>query len=163
MENKRLYNIILHNYPDVLTRRHSEVNVYTENTANAPTLAQLPVEIKAKKQKDGIEREAKKSESEGVKTEGVKANTNINSTKQKVVAKDSKVPQQQPQEQSWFRQISTDHHYLRDVPLYKTTMMHRGAMMSITRYKLRASSLPDMYRNSSWSLYSESDDEMVSS
>ncbi|KAJ8718282.1 hypothetical protein PYW08_002519 [Mythimna loreyi] len=158
MSNKRLYNIILHNYPDVLTRRHSEFNVYIENPEQKPPPAQLPVEIKAKKPKDGIQKEEKKSESEGVKTEVVKPNTNINSTKQKVVPKDAKTPQQQ--QQSWFRQISTDHHYLRDVPLYKTSMMHRGAMMSITRYKLRASSLPDMYRNSSWSLESESDDEM---
>ncbi|KAJ8714352.1 hypothetical protein PYW07_002577 [Mythimna separata] len=173
MTNKRLYNIILQNYPDVLTRRHSDVNVYFENPANAPPPAQLPMEIKAKKPKDetqkeakevkkeGTPKEAKKSESEGVKTEVVKSNTNINSTKQKVGPKDSKAQQQQQQQQqSWFRQMSTDHHYLRDVPLYKTTMMHRGAMMSITRYKLRASSLPDMYRNSTWSLDSESDDEM---
>lgn len=163
MKNKRLYNIILQNYPDVLTRRHSDVHLNVESPANAPPPAQLPMEIKAKKPKDGTEREAKKSESEGVKTEVVKSNTNINSTKQKVGPKDSKMSQQQQQQQqqqSWFRQISTDHHYLRDMPLYKTSMMHRGAMMSITRYKLRASSLPDMYRNSSWSLDSESDDEM---
>lgn len=169
MKNKRLYNIILQNYPDVLTRRHSDVHLNVDSPENAPPPAQLPMEIKAKKPKDGTEREAKKSESEGVKTEVVKLNTNVNSTKQKVGPKDSKIShhqqqqqQQQQQEQSWFRQISTDHHYLRDVPLYKSSMMHRGAMMSITRYRLRALSLPDMYRNSSWSLDSESDDEMVS-
>uniref|UniRef100_A0A2A4JUI4 Major facilitator superfamily (MFS) profile domain-containing protein n=1 Tax=Heliothis virescens TaxID=7102 RepID=A0A2A4JUI4_HELVI len=167
MKNKRLYNIILQNYPDVITRRHSEVNLNVENPDDTREPAKLPVEIKAKKPKDGAEGEAKKVENEpkaekAEKTETGKSNTNINSTKQKVVPKDSKVPQQQQQLQpSWFRQISTtDHHYLRDVPLYRNTMMHRGAMMSITRYKLRASSLPDMYRNSSWSLYSESDDEM---
>ncbi|XP_063894889.1 monocarboxylate transporter 14 [Helicoverpa armigera] len=177
MKNKRLYNIILQNYPDVITRRHSEVNLNVENPEDVREPAKLPVEIKAKKPKDGAEGDAKKTENEPaktetgksntnknepVKTETGKSNTNINSTKQKVTQKDSKTPQQQQQLQpSWFRQISiTDHHYLRDVPLYRNTMMHRGAMMSITRYKLRASSLPDMYRNSSWSLYSESDDEM---
>lgn len=165
MKNKRLYNIILQNYPDVLTRRHSDINVNIENTENTKEPAKLPVEIKAKKPKDGTEAEVKKGESEKkadnevLKTENTKSNTNINLTKQKVAEKDAKLLQQQ-QQQGWFKQMSTDHHYLRDVPLYKTTMMHRGAMMSITRYKLRASSLPDMYRNSSWSLYSESDDEM---
>lgn len=167
MKNKRMYNIILQNYPDILTRRHSEVNVNFDNPPNALPPAQLPVELKAKKPRESTEREVRKSESEGVKTETAvqKSNTNINSTKQKVIAKDSKMShqQQQQQQQSWFRQISTDHHYLRDVPLYKSSMMHRGAMMSTIRYKLRALSLPDMYRNSAWSLDSESDDEMVSS
>lgn len=167
MTNKRLYNIILQNYPDVLTRRHSDVNLNIENPEKVSEPAQLPVEIKAKKPKDGTETEAKKQEKAAGKIEEAKSNTNINSTHPKVVAKDSKMSQQQPQQQqqqnSWFRQISTDHHYLKDVPLYRNTMMHRGAMMSITRYKLRASSLPDMYRNSTWSLYSESDVEMVRS
>lgn len=67
------------------------------------------------------------------------------------------------QQMNWLsRQISTDHHYMRDLPLYRNTLMHRGAMLNIHRYKLRASSLPDIYRNSMWSLASESGDEMVS-
>ncbi|CAH0587868.1 unnamed protein product [Chrysodeixis includens] len=161
MTNKRLYNIILQNYSDVITRRHSEANLNVENTENVGEPAKLAVEVKAKKPKEGGDEKKVEKEAKEEKTEESKSNTNINSTKPKLVAKDSKTPQAQPQQQAgWFKQISTDHHYLKDVPLYRNTMMHRGAMMSITRYKLKSSSLPDMYRNSSWSLYSESDIEM---
>ncbi|XP_075979575.1 monocarboxylate transporter 9-like [Anticarsia gemmatalis] len=158
MQNKRLYNIILQNYPDVLTRRHSEVNINIDNPENATEPAKLPVEIKIKKPKDEETEGKKRSQKDLQKVESNKSNTNINSTKpkEKVAPKASL-----PHNKSWFRQISTDHHYLKDMVFYKTSLMHRGAMMSIpSRYKLRASSLPDIYRNSTWSLESESDDEM---
>lgn len=176
MANKRLYNIILQNYPDVLTRRHSEVNIIETPQVVGET-AKLPVEIKVKKsEKKGTETESKKRNHKEDKTESNKSNqkaeTNVDNTnaikptaninsmkpKEKLAGKNSKGP---PQNTGWFRQLSSDHHYLRDMPLYRNTLMHRGAMMSIpARYKLRASSLPDIYRNSSWSLDSESDDEM---
>lgn len=194
MTNKRLYNIILQNYPDILTRRHSEVAINVENPEGAGEPAKLPVSIMAKKPKDDTETDGKKrshkdlhktesnksgphhkSESNKAlrrmdsnksdhanKNESTKSNTNINSVKpkEKLSSKPSKPGL--PQNMSWFRQISSDHHYLKDMPLYRNTMMHRGAMMSIpSRYKLRASSLPDIYKNSSWSLDSESDEEMV--
>lgn len=175
MANKRLYNIILQNYPDVLTRRHSEININGDGK-NVDESAKLPVEIKAKKPKDEKDADGKKHSQKDLhknqsnksnnlqKTESNKSNTNVNSTKtkEKLVSKSSKPGL--PPNTSWLRQISSDHHYLRGMPLYRNTLMHRGAMLSIpARYKLRASSLPDIYKNSSWSLDSESDDEMVRS
>lgn len=62
----------------------------------------------------------------------------------------------------FLKQISTDHHYFKDMPLYRNTIMHRGAMMNIPRYKLRAASLPNIYKNSMWSLSTMSDGELVS-
>ncbi|KAJ0175324.1 hypothetical protein K1T71_009465 [Dendrolimus kikuchii] len=207
MENKRLYNIIIQNYPDLITRRRSEANLSVETPLADAAIepAKLPVEVKAQKPKTTSESDhnahSKKhkttSESEGPtdvnktrtrtesrthedKNKGTsKSNVNaaeaIGSNGHKRLeesksnpnmgakgdAKHSHKPKETkpPQQTNWLRQISTDHHYLRDMPLYRNTMMHRGAMMTIPRYKLRASSLPDMYRNSMWSLESESDDE----
>lgn len=63
--------------------------------------------------------------------------------------------------QDWFsRNVAADGHYLRDLRVHRNSIMHRGAMMNIAKYKLRASSCPDIYRNSMWSV--EDDEERVS-
>lgn len=163
MENKRLYNIILQNYPDFVARRKSEVNLNVDCPPEdaKPEPAQLQVEIRAKKSK--IESESKgdnKNVANGNnKSQEIHTKPNEDKETKKSHGHVSKAP---PQQQNWLRQLSTDHHYLKDMPLYSKTLMRRGAMLSIPRYKLRASSLPDMYRNSMSSIYSESDDEMVS-
>ncbi|XP_014363253.2 monocarboxylate transporter 14 [Papilio machaon] len=166
MSNKRLYNIILQNYPDLITRRRSEENLYIEGSElvkNEP--AQLPVSVTIKmpnkyeseinKEEKNTERKEKLNNQNSIDKDA-KINTNIDNNIDKKTK--PKVPVQQT---NWLsRQISMDHHYLRDMPLYRNTIMHRGAMMNIPRYKLRASSLPDIYRNSMWSLGSASDDGM---
>lgn len=177
MENKRLYHIILQNYPDLVTRRRSEANLNVDTPLAEAAIepAILPIEIRAKKpkisesenhdrkhSKDGGDgKPAKEAGESKVDANGIpsnKSNPNISQDKSKQAT-----PAPAP---GWLRQISTitttDHHYLRDMPLYRNTMMHRGAMMSIPRYRLKASSLPDMYRNSMESLDSLTDDEMVS-
>ncbi|KAG6452063.1 hypothetical protein O3G_MSEX007461 [Manduca sexta] len=154
MENKRLYNIILQNYPDLIAKSRSEININTEHPEGTTNPAQLPVEIKVKKTKTTSESEHNKEKKEKKEKPSEPTSNSHGNPQHK-----DKVPPKPPQQTNWLRQISTDHHYLRDMPLYRNTMMHRGAMMTIPRYKLRASSLPDMYRNSMWSLESESDDE----
>lgn len=166
MSNKKLYNIILQNYPDLITRRRSEVNLNVEEAAevkNEP--AKLPVTITVKMPKtndlasektDGKSKEKDKT----VQLDGI-INESKQPNKQTNIDRKAKPKVPHPSTNWLARQISTDHHYLRDMPLYRNTIMHRGAMMNIPRYKLRACSLPDIYRNSMWSLDSESDDEMV--
>ncbi|XP_053611305.1 monocarboxylate transporter 1-like [Plodia interpunctella] len=176
MSNTQLYNIILENYPDLLTRRKSETNINVEkltgDTANEPP--KLPMQIKIKKHKDESEQNknkhdilhaAKSRDGDNTIAENNKDTLgNAEKTKDKThhhytSHKDVKSPP--PVTSNWItRQISTDHHYLKDMPLYRNTIMYRGAMMNIPRYKLRASSLPDIYRNSMWSIASESDDEI---
>ncbi|XP_012544946.1 monocarboxylate transporter 14 [Bombyx mori] len=147
MHNKKIYNIIVNNYPDLIARRKSEASINVESpTADVVTeAAVIPVEIQAI--------DLKASGSNAHNTEDKKK-----TSKETNKAKDNAKNQSKtvPPQQNWFRQISMDHHYLRDVPLYRNTMMRRGAMMSIQRYRLRAASLPDMYKNTT---DSESDDE----
>lgn len=38
--------------------------------------------------------------------------------------------------------------YLKDIRVHRQSLTYRGAMLNITRYRLRASSCPDIYRNS---------------
>lgn len=46
------------------------------------------------------------------------------------------------------RQFSTNQHYLKDIKMHRNSVMYRGAMMNISKYRLRASSCPNIYRNS---------------
>ncbi|KAF6198866.1 hypothetical protein GE061_006889 [Apolygus lucorum] len=39
-------------------------------------------------------------------------------------------------------------HYLKDLRVHRHSLTYRGAMLNINRYRLRASSCPDIYRNS---------------
>lgn len=172
MKNHRLYNVILQNYPDILTRRHSEINLHVETPpADAvPEPAKLPLQVKIKKPKDATDSDVnkssdklKESDNEHKKTKDASKTTG-NDTSQTPKAKEHspKKDSLRPQPSWLVKQIATDHHYFKDMPLYRNTIMYRGTMMNIPRYRLKASSLPDIYRNSMWSIESESDDEMVS-
>ncbi|RVE42585.1 hypothetical protein evm_012754 [Chilo suppressalis] len=177
MENKRLYNVILQNYPDLITRRRSELNVNVETpptiAANEP--AKLPVQVKLKMPKDDKESEKTKKLEEipldatedSKKNEPTNSKTDINSSPKHHhkghhhTSSKNVTDAKSNQETNWLaRQISTDHHYFRDMPLYRNTMIYRGAMLTLPRYRLKTSSLPDIYRNSMWSIDSESDVEM---
>ncbi|CAG5059039.1 unnamed protein product [Parnassius apollo] len=167
MSNKRLYNVILQNFPNLITRRRSEVNINVEesvaDTKNEPAKLPVTVTVKIPKTTESklLNKSDRKTKEEIVSPDNAKKDINSVKNVDTNLDKKLKTSKMSYQHTNWLsRQISTDHQYLRDMPLYRNTIMHRGAMMNIPRYKLRASSLPDIYRNSMWSLSSESDEEM---
>ncbi|XP_035432906.2 monocarboxylate transporter 14 [Spodoptera frugiperda] len=49
----------------------------------------------------------------------------------------------------WLKkQLSVNHHYLRDLKMPLNSISHRNAMLNIKRYRLKASSCPDIFKNS---------------
>ncbi|CAH0723123.1 unnamed protein product, partial [Brenthis ino] len=49
----------------------------------------------------------------------------------------------------WLKkQLSVNHHYLRDLKMPLNSISHRNAMLNIKKYKLKASSCPDIFKNS---------------
>lgn len=49
----------------------------------------------------------------------------------------------------WLKkQLSVNHHYLKDLKMPLNSISHRNAMLNIKRYKLKASSCPDIFKNS---------------
>lgn len=183
MEDTRLYNIIIQNYPDLVNRRKSAVQLNVEKPppGSAITPAKLPVEVFVQVKNTKEKTPDTDKENMDVKQNNVQSNedantglissqmekesknindTNDSSTKKNNTVSPDKKPQVKSQakpQQGWIRQISGDHHYLRELPLYRNNMVYRGAMMNIPRYRLRASSMPDMYRNSMWSIASSVD------
>ncbi|XP_063534320.1 monocarboxylate transporter 4-like [Cydia strobilella] len=49
----------------------------------------------------------------------------------------------------WLKkQLSVNHHYLKDLKMPLNSIGHRNAMLNINRYRLKASSCPDIFKNS---------------
>lgn len=49
----------------------------------------------------------------------------------------------------WLKkQLSVNHHYLKDLKMPITSISHRNAMLNTNRYRLKASSCPDIFKNS---------------
>lgn len=63
---------------------------------------------------------------------------------QELIKQDSK-----QNKRAWLkRQLSVNHHYLRDLKMPLNSISHRNAMLNIKKYKLKASSCPDIFKNS---------------
>ncbi|CAG9584926.1 unnamed protein product [Danaus chrysippus] len=128
--NERLYNIILQNYPSLLALRTGSDSKLTSEPLSKEKLK--------KKQKKEFDKKLER-------------------VKEKLL---QPIPENSPAvitpktwHQDWFaKQFQTDHHYLKGIRVHRNSIMHRGAMMNIAKYKLRASSCPDIYKNSMWSV-----------
>ncbi|KYN45223.1 Monocarboxylate transporter 14 [Trachymyrmex septentrionalis] len=58
----------------------------------------------------------------------------------------------------WLRrQFSTNTHYFKDIRVHRNSVMYRGAALNLHKYRLRASSCPDIYRNSMTTLAKENE------
>ncbi|XP_068631976.1 monocarboxylate transporter 14-like [Battus philenor] len=138
--NKRLYNIILTNYPSLLAlRSNSEQKLAIEPMP--PKVKPVTMSVKLKLNKK--EKKTFENKLDHVREQLLQP---IPENKPAAVAPRN-------DRQDWFmRQLQTNHHYLRDIRVHRNSIMHRGAMMNIAKYKLRASSCPDIYRNSMWSM-----------
>lgn len=143
--NKRFYNIILQNYPSLLAlRSSSEQKLNVDPAPEVSKSKQVMMSMKYKLSKK--EKERKKEFENKLDKVREKLLQPIPENKPAVI---------QPRQDWWARQFQTDRHYLRDIRVHRNSIMHRGAMMNIAKYKLRASSCPDIYRNSMWSVEDE--------
>ncbi|KAJ8728393.1 hypothetical protein PYW08_016778 [Mythimna loreyi] len=142
--NKKLYNIILQNYPSLIAlRATSEQKLNVEPTEGSKS---KPIKMSMKLKLNKKEKEKKKEFEVKLDQVREKLLQPIPENKPAVI---------QPRQDWWTKQFVTDHHYLRGIRVHRNSIMHRGAMMNIAKYKLRASSCPDIYRNSMWSVEEE--------
>lgn len=143
ISNKKLYNIILQNYPSLLALRSTSEQKLNVEPSGASKTKPIKMSVKLKLNK----KEKKDFE------------TKLDLVREKLL---QPIPEHKPavieqreRQDWWTRQFVTDHHYLRGIRVHRNSIMHRGAMMNIAKYKLRASSCPDIYRNSMWSVEEE--------
>ncbi|XP_053994107.1 uncharacterized protein LOC128884629 [Hylaeus volcanicus] len=140
---KNVYNVLLQNYPSLLisSRSFSDSGALHEQLST-PSARFVPTPSSLSELKDG-------------------------ENKDKVSPNDDQTLQQQA-DAAWrlwwlkkinldttLRRSSTLEHtrrlptaYLKDIRMHRHSLTYRGAMLNIHRYRLRASSCPDIYRNS---------------
>lgn len=58
----------------------------------------------------------------------------------------------------WLRrQFSTNTNYFKDIRVHRNSVMYRGAVLNLRKYRLKASSCPDIYTNSIITLAKENE------
>lgn len=151
MSNKNMYNIIVENYPSLLSvRSQSEIQLNKEPSPSPiEDTSDIYLKLKVRTPKKQLNR------LDSVKEEDVIEGKSVDNERSKQIHRKAT-------HKHWLqKQLSTDHRYLRRMPLFRTTIMHRGAMLNIPKYRLKASSMPNIYKNSTWSLSTESDYDSV--
>ncbi|KAJ8923173.1 hypothetical protein NQ315_001727 [Exocentrus adspersus] len=147
-ENKQLYNIILENYPNLLNCKSISdkgLNALPNDAATATTRVPLKFSMKLKKTDEEPNRNV----------EPVFENKN-----HLEVATTNKVPLLRSLSMKTAKyQLQLPHHsYLKNIRFRRNSMGYRGAMLNIHKYKLKASSCPNVYKNSYNTLAFEQED-----
>ncbi|KAB0793466.1 hypothetical protein PPYR_13086 [Photinus pyralis] len=153
--NTRLYNVILENYPTLLSCRSTSdkgLNHITENVIS-PT-ARLPVKMSMK-----LKRAKKHQDPVGHATE-VQEPLLSPAADVKVVS--NHLPAMKRVDSFIMMKTCGPRHYLKDIKLHRNSVMYRGAMLNIPKYRLRASSCPDIYRNSMITLANDEEEKWYS-
>lgn len=178
--NKRLFNVVLENYPSLLLCRSSSLsNMNKTPIESVPTRVPVTMSMRLKQAKKAV---AAAITSPGAgpttpPTSGVMSPTSDpagvpllsqNDIKPQVVRSPVKQPKSilakpPPSDKPWLkRQFSVNtppQHYLKNIRVHRNSVMYRGAMLNIHKYRLRASSCPDIYRNSMTTIARESDEK----
>lgn len=159
---KNVYNVLLQNYPSLLISSRSFSDSETINETPAPT-----------RQPEDAPDNSPSSTKENVKKDIVNEiilevpNSQPNHENANTDKKDNSDKNWQHQDAAylwWLKKINPDSPlkrsatlepqrrlptaYLKDIRVHRHSLTYRGAMLNINRYRLRASSCPDIYRNS---------------
>ncbi|XP_018575240.1 monocarboxylate transporter 14-like [Anoplophora glabripennis] len=149
-ENKQLYNIILENYPNLLNCKSISdkgLPALTNDASAVQTRVPLRFSMKLKKtdelQKNGDPVDLKKTD------------------QKKYLEVSNKVPllRSFSTKSAKNQQQAPHHSYLKNIRFRRNSMGYRGAMLNIHKYKLKASSCPNVYRNSYTTLAFEKEDK----
>lgn len=157
---KDLYNVIMHNYPSLLKSSRSFSDSATVNDGKSTTTVickdgdadddSCP-KLKARHQLDNIfDKKRVKANDERFEE------ANGNEAAAAVYLRWLKKLQPDDTDNAGSLQTSTTLEaqrrlptaYLRNIRVHRHSLTYRGAMLNINRYRLRASSCPDIYRNS---------------
>lgn len=169
--NKRVYNLILENYPSFLMCRSLSDNGKLNTIPESFVLpARIPVTaIKATKQPTALTHADARHQSEDqvdtplLEKQGQDDHTAVAIISRSPKSSIRKHDRHEPAPASLKKQISsasqTSPHYLKNIRVHRNSVMYRGAMLNIHKYRLRASSCPDIYRNSMTTIAKENEEK----
>lgn len=135
--HKNVYNVLLQNYPNLLTpsRSFSDSGRLNEIHRHPPIQIQSPLATTTAQQ----QQQPNSTTSDAAYLWWLKRN--------------QITPPKNP-----HKKIATTAAYLKDIRVHRLSLTYRGAMLNINRYRLRASSCPDIYRNSMTTIAKEKSD-----
>ncbi|KAJ8957427.1 hypothetical protein NQ318_004907 [Aromia moschata] len=160
-ENKQLYNIILENYPNLLRGTSiSEKGLHLPQ--NDVVNSRIPVRFSMKLKKTDSDPSEFKDHQDAEK--GVLESPEIKESQ------DVGVKTEQTKKTPFFRSFSTrsgknhphsqpHHSYLKNIRFRRNSIGYRGALLNINKYKLKASSCPNIYKNSYTTLAFEEEEK----
>lgn len=178
--NSRLYNVILENYPNLLKCRSYSEKLTEDPSENGYGKAGVTMSMRVKTAEDngypGQEVNEKNNcdklilkeydeASSFISKDIVLPMTDMDTTKSVTkhhvpgltdgVVRTDSLP--------WLRrQFSTNTHYFKDIRVHRNSVMYRGAALNLHKYRLRASSCPNIYKNSMTTLAKESEEKWYS-
>lgn len=162
--NHRLYNLIVENYPSLLLCRsisdHGQLNKAGEViSARVPVPVTMSVKVKPQAKKSEATTPADSAMQPLMAEAGRKASEAYVSVRE---VKSRGVPPPRVDSVPWLRRQfslkeNTNPHYLKHIKVHRDSVMYRGAMLNIHKYHLRATSCPDIYRNSMTTIAREAD------
>ncbi|CAH1100778.1 unnamed protein product [Psylliodes chrysocephalus] len=171
-QNKQIYSIIVDNYPNILSARSSSEQRL--NAANAPNhhTSRVPVRFFMKLKK--TEETTEPDEINNIHNEH---ETKLNIPEIEISAAQNEVTQMLDEKPELNPQVVTTNpsrgiqllrslsvkaktqiqpqSYLKNIRFRKNSIGYRGAMLNIHKYKMKASSCPDIYKNSTATLFRE--------
>lgn len=171
--NKRVYNLILENYPSLLMCRslsdNGKLNTIPENSVLP---ARVPVAaIKATKhstsptQADTVQSHHQTDDHADAplldknNPDQLKSVAVISSRSPKSSVKRHDRNEAAPVIKKQLCSATQSPHYLKNIRVHRNSVMYRGAMLNIHKYRLRASSCPDIYRNSMTTIAKEHEEK----
>ncbi|XP_076248340.1 uncharacterized protein LOC143188143 isoform X2 [Calliopsis andreniformis] len=189
--NPRLYKVILENYPNVLACRSSSdkklqdsgveggnksvvtMSMRIKQANNEPKVenshATNNVQSRSNSVKNHANKKLIKKDSEETNPLLTKElETMSTKRKSKSVAKQCSIGglncgMIRTDSLPWLRrQFSTNTHYFKDIRVHRNSVMYRGAALNLHKYRLRASSCPNIYRNSMTTLAMENEEKWYS-
>ncbi|KAK2588247.1 hypothetical protein KPH14_004277 [Odynerus spinipes] len=178
--NSRLYNVILENYPNLLKCRSYSDKLADDPKENGYNKAGVTMSMRVKKAEENVypghEINVKINCDNKILKEVDEASHFIN--------KDVVLPMTDTERAKsmsrhqipgltdgvvrtdslpWLRrQFSTNTHYFKDIRVHRNSVMYRGAALNLHKYRLRASSCPNIYKNSMTTLAKESEEKWYS-
>ncbi|XP_024942063.1 uncharacterized protein LOC107268973 isoform X2 [Cephus cinctus] len=186
--NSRLYNVILENYPSLLLCRSSSDKKLDDSSGEVANKSGVtmsmrikqatekakPVPIKDSRRGSSVHASTKILATRRMSRRDLEeANPLLAKEVAQAIAEAEKAKSQSRHHLPGFgggvvrtdslpwlrRQFNTNTHYFKDIRVHRNSVMYRGAVLNLHKYRLRASSCPNIYRNSMTTLAKESSEK----
>nr|CAD7602770.1 unnamed protein product [Timema genevievae] len=160
--NKRVFNLVLENYPSLLMCRSlsdgSKINIHEEPPVRVPVPVTMSMMVQATTKNQAFPDPPISPDPTGISllNQAHPAPCKVLKSSLKQTRKSHKTEFSRKLQRCGLNQPI---HYLKDIRVHRNSLMYRGAILNLNKYRLRASSCPDIYRNSMTTIAKEKEEK----